>query len=126
MVFGNADLLARLNRIMHPRIRNVVKAQLEEYRRQGIEVAVLEAPLLIESGWASSVDEVWATVASETTVLRRLQERAGLSEPEALARIRSQLSPDERSKHADAVIDTDCDLDELKARVKKAWQGLFT
>ena len=124
IVFGNPDSLERLNRIMHPRIHSIVKAQLEKYQRQGVEIAVLEAPLLIESGWASTVDEVWVTVASEATVLRRLQERMGLSKPQSLARIRSQLSPEERARHADVIIDTDCDLDELKARVEELWQRL--
>ncbi len=124
IVFGNPDSLERLNRIMHPRIHNMVKAQLEKYQRQGVEIIVLEAPLLIESGWALTVDEVWVTVASEATVLRRLQERMGLSKPQSLARIRSQLSPEERARHADVTIDTDCDLDELKARVEELWQRL--
>jgi dephospho-CoA kinase len=103
---------------------DMVKAQLEEYRRQGVAVVVLEAPLLIEASWTSLVDEVWGTVASQSTVLRRLKEKFGLSEPEALARIDCQLASEERVKHAGVIIDTDCDLDELKAKVKELWQGL--
>jgi dephospho-CoA kinase len=124
IVFSNPDSLLRLNRIVHPRLYEVVKAQLEECRRQGIEAVVLEAPLLIEAGWASLVDKIWVTVASEATVLRRLQERTGLSEPESLSRIRSQLSFVERVRYADVTIDTDCDPDELRARVEKLWQKL--
>jgi len=124
MVFGNSESLARLNQIMHPRIHEIVAAQLDDYRRQGMDVVVLEAPLLIEAGWASSVDEVWVTVASEATVLSRLEAQKGLSHQEALARIHSQLSSEERVRHADVVIDTDCDLDELRARVGELWRGL--
>jgi len=105
---------------------DMVKAQLEEYRRQGVGVVVLEAPLLIEADWTSLVDEVWVTVASQSTVLRRLKEKFGLSEPEALVRIGCQLASEERVKHADVIIDTDCDLDELKAKVKELWRGLHT
>ncbi len=126
IVFGKPESLSRLNQIMHPRMFDMVKAQLEGYRQQGVDVAVLEAPLLIEAGWTSLVDEVWVTVASESTVLRRLQERAGLSQAESLARIRSQLSSEERIKHADVVINNDGDLDELKARVGKLWEGAKT
>ena len=124
LVFGNSDSLARLNWIMHPRIHDIVKAQLESYRRRGIGVVVIEAPLLIEAGWTSLVDEVWVTVAPEATVLRRLQGRTGLSKPKALARIHSQLSPAERVRHTDVIIDTDCDLDKLKTRVGELWWGL--
>jgi len=124
IVFGNSDLLSRLNQIMHPRMYEMVKSQLEGYRQQEMEVVVLEAPLLIEAGWTSLVDEVWVTIASEDTVLKRLEGKVGLSEQESLARIRSQLSPEERIKQADVVIDTDCDLDELKRKVKELWLGL--
>jgi len=119
IVFGNAELLSRLNQIMHPRMYDMVKVQLEEYQRRGVEVVVLEAPLLLEAGWTSLVDEVWVTVASESTVLKRLQERVGLSKEESLSRIHSQLSSEERIKRADVVINTDCSLDEVKARVRE-------
>lgn len=121
IVFGNPQSLSRLNRIMHPKMYDMVKAQLEGYRRQGVNVVVLEAPLLIEAGWTSLVDEVWVTVAPEVTVLRRLKEGIGLTESESLARIRSQLSLEERIRHADVIIDTDCSLDELRARVGELW-----
>jgi dephospho-CoA kinase len=124
IVFGNPESLSRLNQIMHPRMYDMVKAQLEEYRRQEVDVVVLKAPLLIEVGWASLVDEVWVTVASQSTVLRRLEKRSGLSEQQSLARIRSQLSSEERVRHADVVIDTECDLNELKPKVYKLWQKL--
>ncbi len=124
MVFANPESLLRLNQITHPRIYEMVKARLEEYRRQGVSVVVLEAPLLIEAGWSSLVDEVWVTVAPESTVLRRLKERAGLSEQQSLARIHAQLPSEERVKHADVVIDNDCSLNELRVKVKRLWQGL--
>jgi len=126
IVFGNAESLSRLNQIMHPRMYDVVKAQLEEYRRQGMRVVVLEAALLLETGWTSLVDEVWVTTASESTVLKRLEERTGLSQAESLARIRSQLPSAERARHADVVINTDCGLDESKSKVKELWQRLQT
>ena len=122
LVFGNSESLLRLNQIMHPRMYDIVKAQLEDYRRQGVGVVVLEAPLLIEAGWTSLVDEVWVTVVPEATVLKRLEGKVGLSKQESLARIRSQLSSAERVKHADVEINTDCSLDEVKLKVKELWE----
>ena len=124
IVFDKPEALSRLNQILHPRIYDMVKAQLEEYRRQWVDVVVLEAPLLIEAGWTSLVDEVWVTVASESTMLRRLEECSGLSKQQSLARIRSQLSSEERMKHADVVINNDGDINELKSKVEKIWQRL--
>jgi len=127
IVFDDYEALARLNQIMHPRIYALVKALIEEYRQQGVRVVVIEAPVLLEAGRPSlvdEVDEVWVTVAPESTVLKRLEKKVGLSELESMARIRSQLPPEEKIKKADVVIDTDCSLDELKSRVKKLWQKL--
>jgi len=124
IVFNQPESLSRLNQIMHPRMHDMMKAQIEEYRRQGVDVVVLEAAILIEADWASLVDEVWVTVAPEAMVLERLKKQRGLNETQTLARIRSQLSSEERGKHADAVINNDGELDEMKAKVKELWARL--
>jgi dephospho-CoA kinase len=131
IVFGNDEALARLNSIMHPWMYKTVRAKLEDYQRWGVRVVVLDMPLLVEvplslktgqPSLSDEVDEVWVVVAPEAVVMRRLQAKSGLSREEALARIRSQLPPEEKIKHADVVIDTDCGLDELEARVREAWR----
>jgi dephospho-CoA kinase len=124
MVFGAPESLPKLNTIMHRRIAERVGAQLEVYRKQGVRVVVIEAPLLLEAGWASQVDEVWVTVASEATILKRLKGRTGLSKAESLERVRAQMSVAERVKRADVVIDTDCELGELKEKVSELWQEI--
>jgi dephospho-CoA kinase len=110
-----------------------VRAQLGEYRRRGVKVVVLELPLLVEvplsmragePSLSDELDEVWVAIAPESTVLKRLKNKLGLSESEALARIRSQLSSEERAKQADLIIDTDCSLNELGARVRELWRKL--
>jgi dephospho-CoA kinase len=124
MVFADPERLSQLNEIMHPRMTEMVRAQIEDYRRQGVAVVVLEATLLIEAGgdWTALVDEIWITVASEATVLKRLMERSGLSEAESLARMRSQMPPAEKVRRADVVINTECSLDEMKIKVKELWR----
>ena len=102
----------------------MVNSRIEECRRQGVDVVVLEAAVILEAGRDLQVDELWVTVAPEATVLRRISQRGGLTEREARARIRSQLSNEERTRRADVVIDTDCSLDKLKSRVAAEWQGL--
>jgi dephospho-CoA kinase len=132
IVFANPEALARLNSIMQPWMYETVKAQLEDYRRRGVKVVVLELPLLVEvplsmkpgqPTLSDELDEVWVTVAPESTVLKRLEDK-GLSEEQSRARIRSQLPSKERLKHADVVIDTGCSLDELKGRVTELWRRL--
>ena len=124
IVFSNPESLARLNQIVHPRMFEMMKERIEEYRRQGVKVVVLEAAILLEAKWTPLVDEVWVTVASESAVVERAKERTGLPEEQILARIRSQLSVEERIKHANVVIYNDGNLDELKAKVRGLWKGL--
>jgi len=124
IVFGSPELLLKLNQITHPRIYQMAKTRLEDCRKRGVSVVVLEAPLLPKVGWVSLIDELWVTTASEAVVLRRLQERRGLSRTESLARIRSQVPVQEQINCADVTIDTDCSLEELKIKIEELWQGL--
>jgi len=124
IVFHDPQALARLNEIMHPEMHSMMKEEIERLRSEGVDMVVLEAAVLIEANWTDLVDEVWVTVAPEETAVKRLQNRGGLSEGQARARIRSQLSSEERAKHADVIIDTNCDLAEVEAKVEELWHKL--
>lgn len=124
VVFNNPESLKKLNGIMHPRIKQMIKIQIENYRKKGLKVVVVEAYGLIEADWISMVDQVWVTVSSESVVLERLKKQRGLDEEQILARIRSQLSPEERGKYADVIIQNDGKLEEMKGKVKELWAGL--
>ncbi|MBI2848470.1 MAG: dephospho-CoA kinase [Chloroflexi bacterium] len=124
IVFKDPAALARLNQIMHPRMYEIAKSRIEESRRQGVKVVVLEAALLIEAKWTPLVDEVWVTIAPESRVLERLEMQRGLARGDTLSRIRSQLSQDERARHAAVVINNSGDLLQLVAKVKELWAGL--
>jgi len=121
IVFNSPEARTRLNQIMWSGMREIVKQQIEEYRRQGVGVVVLEAFGLIEAGWTSLVDKVWVTVASEKVVVDRLKKGRDLEEGDVLARIRSQMSNEERTRHADVIIRNDGGPEELKAAVREAW-----
>ncbi len=126
IVFRDPDARARLNKIMHPRIYERVKALVEEYRQKGFAVVVVEAPLLLEAGWKSMFDEVWVTSAPQATVLSRMKEQKGISEAELLARLHAQLTDEERTEQADVVISTYGTLDELKEEVGALWRELHS
>ncbi|MBN1366988.1 MAG: dephospho-CoA kinase [Dehalococcoidales bacterium] len=125
MVFGKPEAVARLNGITFPIFHKTVTDRLAELRQQGkTKVVVVEIPLLIAEDWTGVVDEIWVTVASEPIILKRLKDRSGYSEAESLSRIHSQMTNEERIKHADHVINTDGTLAEVKERVKKLWGEL--
>jgi dephospho-CoA kinase len=125
IVFRDTRALTRLNRIVHPAIDEIIDKRIEESRRKGVKAVVLEAAAMVEAGRVGQADEIWVTTAPEATVLGRLLKRSGYSEEESRARIRSQISSKERIRNADVVIDTDCSLDELNARVEKEWKKLM-
>jgi len=124
LVFDDKEALARLNRITHPRILNLVRKKIAEYGRQGAKVVVVEAALLIEAGWKSQVDQLWVTTAPEATIVQRLMKSRGMTEEQILDRLRNQMPQEEKAKQADAVINTDCSMEALKARVTELWKQL--
>ena len=125
IVFSDPEARRRLNAIVHPPMRRLMAQRLDELRRQGERVAVLEAAILIEAGWIDLADEVWLTLVGPAEAARRLMARSGLSREDAEARIASQLSNQERLEHADVIIDTDCSLAEVARRVDELWDGLM-
>lgn len=127
IVFSNPEALAKLNHIMHRRMRTMMEDKIAQYRRQGAAVVVMEAAVLLETDadWDKMVDEIWVTVSSETTVIKRMKDQRGMTEEQTKARIKSQLSNEERIKHASVVINNDGNLDEVKAKVKELWEKLI-
>lgn len=125
IVFHDPSALILLNKIVHPRMREMIEEELKRLRASNASVVVVEAAVLIEAKWTDLVDQIWVTTAPKEKVIDRLQNRVGLSEEQAQARIAAQLPPEEKVKHADVVIDTDCDLAELGIKVLDLWQEIF-
>jgi dephospho-CoA kinase len=125
IVFNDRRALERFNAIVHPAIDAIVLEKISRFRREGVKVLVLEAAVIVDAGKQMLVEELWVTVASRETVIKRLKERSGYSRAESEKRINSQMSDKERVKQADVVINTDCSLDELKIRVKVEWEKLL-
>ena len=122
-VFSSPQELARLNAIVHPRMYTMMEERLEALRRQGTEVVVMEAAVLIEAGWTPLVDEVWVTTAPEDVAVQRIRQRNGMPGEEVRQRIRSQLSSEERAKQAAVVIENSGGMEELRERVREAWSS---
>ena len=70
------------------------------------------------------MDEVWVVVANEANVIKRAMARTGLPEEQIRARIRSQMSNEERIKRAQVVIHNDGTAEDLRKKVKELWEQL--
>ena len=120
-VFGSPEAMAKLNAIVWPRIKNKVTELIEENSQLGTEVLVLDAAVLIEAGWTSVVDEVWVVTAPVDQIISRLESRNGITEEQAMSRINSQMTTEQRVEYADIVIENDNSLDELMSSVQHIW-----
>ena len=127
VVFSDPEALKKLNHIMHRRMRTMMEDKLAQFRREGASVVVLEAAVLLETDadWDKIVDEIWVTVSREAAVIKRMKDQRGMTEEQTKARIKSQLSNEERIKHASVVINNDGNLDEVKVKVKELWEKLI-
>lgn len=125
IVYNDRKALATLNSIVHPAIDAEINEKVREYQQRGVEVLVLEAAVMLESGRQFQVDEIWVTTASQEAVLERLKESRVFSEGTVRARINSQMSNEERAKLADVIIDNEGTLDELRQKVNLEWEKLM-
>ena len=122
IVFGNPDRLNKLTSIVWPATFKSIRAQLDGLRASGEKIpVVVEAAILIEASWQPLCDEIWLVRASRPAVIDRIERQRGLKPAETEARIRAQLSDDERAKHASLVIDNDGSLDALREVLKRVW-----
>jgi dephospho-CoA kinase len=124
IVFGDETELKRLNAIIHPQITEIIKKRIADYRRQGVSVVVVDAPVLFEANAKNLVEEVWVVVSNEANVIKRAIARTSLPEEQIRSRIRSQLSNEERIKRAQVVIHNDGTAEDLQKKVHKLWNQL--
>ena len=124
LVFNNPQFLRQLDSIMHPLIYQMVTDKIEYFRKQKVDVVVIEAALLLEAGWGKLTDEIWVTISPESIVLERLMNRENITREQAIARINSQIPPQERIAQADVVIDTSGIISQVKTKVKELCHNL--
>lgn len=124
VVFADAEKRRALEAITHPAIARAIGKEVLEHAGRGHEHAVVSAALMVESGsWRSYAGLIVVTCPPEEQ-LRRLLARDDLSEPEALARIASQMPQDAKVAHAGAVIDNGGDPAETRRQVRAWLEGL--
>lgn len=123
-VFADDEARGRLEAILHPRIRALQAAWLDERRREGVRVAVTEIPLLFETAREGDFDVTVLVDAPEGVRLARLLESRGLSEPEARLMMAAQMDPEEKRRRADLVIENAGSVTELEARALETLEAL--
>jgi dephospho-CoA kinase len=106
IVFADDAKRRKLNAITHPRIGALSAERAAELARRQEALACYEAALIVENGIADAFRPLVVCACPESVQAARLQSREGLSEQDALARIRAQKPVAEKVAVADYVIDT--------------------
>ena len=128
LVFGNNENLKVLNSIVHPYIRKIILQLQEKHRDE--RLVFLDIALLFEAGFEDLVEKIIVVHVDEKIQLARLMSRNALSKEQAMFRIESQMSSNDKSKLGDYVINNsntkeetyrqiDLILDELERGVIK-------
>ena len=122
IVFGNPQRLNQLTSIVWPATRESIRRNVAELRASGAKLPiVVEAAILIEANWQPLFDEIWLVRAPREQVVARIESQRGLKPSETEARIRAQLSDEERAKHATLIIENNGSIEELHTLLKEIW-----
>ena len=122
IVFADPEARRRLEGITHPAIRRAAEGRLAHLASSGAPVVIYMAPLLIEAGATSRVDEIWVVYVDRKTQLKRLMERDGMSRTDALARLAAQMPMKEKRRHGRVVIDNRGTVAETERLVAEIWE----
>ena len=105
-VVFNTTALRRLEAIIHPLVRRAEGEFLARARRRGVPAAVLDIPLLLETGGQRRVDQVVVVSAPRAVQIARVRRRGGMTEAEIAAVIARQMPDAKKRGLADLVVRT--------------------
>lgn len=124
LVFRDPAALSDLEAILHPPVRDEVRARLAELIAAGAEVACIEAIKLLESPLRDRCDETWVVRCDQADALRRLAAR-GMDEAAARNRLANQSAQEVKVAAADRVIDGSAPMEETRRQVEAAHRALL-
>lgn len=122
LVFSDPKALETINSILQPHIRRRIQELTEEWEAKGKQAIIYDIPLMFETDWHTQMDEIWLVYVNPVTQLERLMKRNAYSEQEALDRIRSQMSLDEKRDLSTVVIDNSGTMKQLEKQLRKLWK----
>ena len=117
-VLGDSAALEKLEAIVHPLVRRTEQAFLDEAARKGARAAVLDIPLLFETGGDGRCDAVVVVSAPPEIQRARVFERPGMTEQKFAAILAKQMPDADKRARADFVVDTSRGFDAARTQVR--------
>ena len=125
-VLGDAAALKRLEAIVHPLVQEAERRLLAEAQARGETVAVLDIPLLFETGGQDRVDAVVVVSAPPEVQRSRALERPGMTVDKLDALLAKQMPDHEKQRRADFVVDTSRGFEVARAQVRAILDAVAT
>jgi len=125
-VLGKPEAIRKLEAIVHPLVREEEQAFLEKARQAGADIALLDIPLLFETGGENRVDRVVVVSAPAEVQRQRVLARPGMTEEKLDAILARQMPDAEKRARADFVVDTGKGMDAAREEVAEIIRRLRT
>ena len=125
-VLGDAAALARLEAIVHPLVHAAERRLIAAAEARGDNIAVLDIPLLFETGADARVDAVVVVSAPPEVQRARVLERPGMTMEKLEAILARQMPDAEKRRRADFVVDTSQGFDAARAQVRAILRAVAT
>ncbi len=119
IVFNDPAKREKLESIIHPIVRELALKRIQALPESTI--AIYTVPLLVEANVSLPFDKVVTVEAPEREQIKRMVANRGMSEADALARIKSQATPAQRANRADVILNSNQTLPELLADADALW-----
>jgi dephospho-CoA kinase len=119
VVLNNPAAIKKLEGIVHPLVQAAEERFLAQAEKANAQVAVLDIPLLFETGGDRRCDAVVVVSAPEDVQRRRIFERSGMTTQKAAAILANQMPDAEKRKRADFVVDTSKGFDAAREQVRE-------
>lgn len=119
VVFNHAEMLEKLNAIVHPAVKSNILERLEEERKNGRALCVVEAALLLEDHYEKFCDKVWYIHTDAEIRIARLMESRGYTREKAKDIMAQQASEAFYRAHTDYVIENNGDLTETYRQIRE-------
>ena len=119
LIFSNAENRQKLDELLQPLIKIMILDEIEEYRQKGETMIVLDLPLLFEKHYEKLCEEIIVVYVPRELQLERLMKRNQYTKQEALSRIDSQLSIEEKRKRATVLLDNQGTVQQLYQQVEQ-------
>lgn len=129
VVFGDDDSsrqsLAYLESVVHPRTRQLISDRIREVQEQNPNcVIILDVPLMFESGWDRSCDEILCVDSEFENRVQRVKER-GWDRDELLRREANQLDIQQKKWLSTIRIENNGTLEALNETIDRLWSSLY-